>query len=163
MSDGINACGPMETWSREDQHRETQPSPVDDDLVERALSIYTEYCRAKIPLRENDRVEAMAAVILLVQQDSNARWEKAVADELRKVHSWYEHAIVNFLHAIHARIEAKPKTPEERVVLMPRDLAAGKYDVTLDGKWQITLPQKAAQTFRLGLIVELSKENRGKG
>jgi hypothetical protein len=46
---------------------------------------------------------------------------------------------------------------------MPRDLAAGKYDVTLDGKWQITLPQKAAQTFRLGLIVELSKENRGKG
>jgi uncharacterized coiled-coil protein SlyX len=91
------------------------------NLAERAMSAFLQADHLR-PEEAGRSRKAVDAVICLVQQDSNARWEKALRDHPGPAIS--EQAI----EWVRARIEANPKTLEERIAELEHQLAEEKKD-----------------------------------
>lgn len=90
----------------EDQHRGTQPTPVDGNLVERAQSAYT--------CSNGDGQKKMEAAGRVFQQDSNARWEKAIRKGLSDRKEQYVDSVL-FDIRFHAEAGSLPPTLQERI------------------------------------------------
>ena len=102
----------------EDQHRGTQPAPVDSDLVERAIAALEDVLDENIIERHKGTLHnAVSAVIRLIQQDSNARWSKAAAAYLLDEHGWNVSDALFASSKIRARVEdgSLPPTLQERI------------------------------------------------
>jgi hypothetical protein len=100
----------------EDQHRGTQPAPVDGDLADRAMSAFLQANHLRTEEAGRNR-QAVDAVIRLIQQDSNARWSKAAAAYLLDEHGWNVSDALFASSKIRARVEdgSLPPTLQERI------------------------------------------------
>ena len=145
--------------------RKEEPAKLDEDAIERACAAY-EYAKDQdysgTPGEKSDCMTAAARVIV---QDRDAKWEKAIRAD------YNEGSIASAdreVAKLRARIEAKPKTPEERVTVEEVHTTPVNYSVNCaftamkDGKSAGPLHSKReyAETYRLGLIAQLEQEEK---
>ena len=128
-------------------------TPIDDDLAKKAHNAF---------LGSPDK--PWNAVVRVIQQDRDARWEKAyrAAYDAGELSSFRDFS--KSLNAIRARIEAKPKTPEERVTIEEIEILRDDCKVDVEKRLyrdgNEIKPADVLAYARLGLIAELAKEQK---
>ena len=131
----------------------SKSDPVEDDLAKKAHNAF---------LGSPDK--PWNAVVRVIQQDRDARWEKAyrAAYDAGELSSFRDFS--KSLNAIRTRIEAKPKTPEERVTIEEIEILRDDCKVDVEKRLyrdgNEIKPADVLAYARLGLIAELAKEQK---
>ena len=143
--------------------RKEETVPIDGTLITRMMD--ANFAASHTPYSyPPNMVEGMTAVI------ADALLSPLTTDEKQRFGSNYVRNCIAYgdvdslLKARRSLIEAKPKTPDERVCIVPN--GSGRV-VTLDGKnvyWfgNGTNCKGDAEIYRLGLIAKLKRENEAK-
>jgi hypothetical protein len=120
--------------------RNPAPAPVDGDLVERAKeAARSSLGHASGLMREVELQSIITAVGPIFQQDSNARWEKAIRKGLADRKEQYVDSVL-FDIRFHVKAGSLPPTLQERIAELEAQLASIKVENTRL-QWQPITPE----------------------
>ena len=138
--------------------RKEEPAKLDGDVIERAAKAGNAACGLQTDDVDSVNRLFTAAAARVIVQDRDAKWEKATAAYLLDEHGWNVGDALFAASKIRARIEAKPKTPEERVTIRER---VTDFAVDVDGIMdEYFRPITKAKACRLGLIAQRKQEEK---
>ena len=138
--------------------RREEPAKLDGDVIERAAKAGNAACGLQTDDVDSVNRLFTAAAARVIVQDRDAKWEKATAAYLLDEHGWNVGDALFAASKIRARIEAKPKTPEERVTIRER---VTDFAVDVDGIMdEYFRPITKAKACRLGLIAQRKQEEK---